>query len=533
MAGINSGSSFTIWAVLLLLGILPVNLEGQISPGELSEAHSHLEGISNCTKCHEIGKRINQSKCLSCHADIDSRIKSGRGYHSSQEVKSKQCFDCHNEHHGKNFRLIRFETGSFDHNLTGYRLSLPHSKTECAECHQPSRIHDPAIRKKKYTWLGLGTACLDCHEDFHLGTLSPSCLDCHTEDSFESAPRFSHDKARFKLAGRHRNVECEKCHKAENVNDKRFVEFRGVSFSSCRDCHKDPHNNQFGPDCRKCHNENSFSDVKELEGFDHTKTGFPLEGKHVTVDCRSCHKNGLSASLKHEKCIDCHDDFHKGEFTSKNVPVDCSGCHTTKGFQFSTYTLEQHNRSVFPLNGAHLSVPCTACHRKGTEWTFRKIGRECRDCHVNIHREYISQKYYPGENCLSCHSEENWIDIRFDHSQTSFALTGRHESTKCGDCHFIRSGEQIVSQQFRDLRTECSTCHTDTHEGQFAARSCSACHVTSGWGSEGFDHNKTAFRLEGQHQNVSCGGCHKTVKSGSKTFTLYKIQDFRCESCHL
>jgi hypothetical protein len=31
---------------------------------------------------------------------------------------------------------------------------------------------------------------------------------------------------------------------------------------------------------------------------------------------------------------------------------------------------------------------------------------------------------------------------------------------------------------------------------------------------------------------VSCTGCHKPQQNGSVTYTLYKIKDYQCESCH-
>jgi Zn finger protein HypA/HybF involved in hydrogenase expression len=51
--------------------------------------------------------------------------------------------------------------------------------------------------------------------------------------------------------------------------------------------------------------------------------------------------------------------------------------------------------------------------------------------------------------------------------------------------------------------------------------------------AKGFDHNKTAFRLDGKHVNVPCADCHKPQNEGSATYIKYKIKDFRCESCHL
>jgi len=34
------------------------NLTGQISPGDLTTAHAELEGIRNCTQCHDLGGHI-------------------------------------------------------------------------------------------------------------------------------------------------------------------------------------------------------------------------------------------------------------------------------------------------------------------------------------------------------------------------------------------------------------------------------------------------------------------------------------------
>ena len=83
-----------------------IRLTAQLSPGDLSRSHAHLEGISNCTKCHELGNKITDEKCLSCHTEISDRIRLNKGYHSSDEVKGKQCIACHSEHNGKDFQLI-------------------------------------------------------------------------------------------------------------------------------------------------------------------------------------------------------------------------------------------------------------------------------------------------------------------------------------------------------------------------------------------------------------------------------------------
>ncbi len=133
--------------------------KAQISPGELSTPHSKLEGISNCTQCHVLGDKVSNDKCLKCHTEILRRISLQKGYHSSADVKGKQCTLCHNEHHGKNFQLIRLNASTFNHNLTGYPLSTPHAKKSCKDCHNEKYITDQKLKAKENTYLGLGS-CL-------------------------------------------------------------------------------------------------------------------------------------------------------------------------------------------------------------------------------------------------------------------------------------------------------------------------------------------------------------------------------------
>ncbi|MCG6961090.1 cytochrome C, partial [bacterium BMS3Abin03] len=108
----------------------------QISPGDLTDAHANLEGLSKCTKCHELGEKVLNSKCLECHSEINTLINSGSGYHSSSEVKVKKCGSCHPEHFGRKFKIVNFNPDDFDHGKTGYILTGSHVKTKCKECHQ-------------------------------------------------------------------------------------------------------------------------------------------------------------------------------------------------------------------------------------------------------------------------------------------------------------------------------------------------------------------------------------------------------------
>ena len=63
--------------MMLLIFIVP--LSGQISPGDLSEPHAHLKGLSNCTKCHILGEKVSNEKRLDCQLEIGIRISESRG----------------------------------------------------------------------------------------------------------------------------------------------------------------------------------------------------------------------------------------------------------------------------------------------------------------------------------------------------------------------------------------------------------------------------------------------------------------------
>lgn len=521
---------------IFLLSVLTFSRDGytQISPGDLASVHAHLEGLSNCTNCHILGDQVSDEKCLDCHREIKDLISQNRGYHVSAEVKAKKCFECHNDHHGRNFQIIRFDTDNFDHQLTGYPLEGAHAKKECKDCHKAEFITISKLKEKKGTYLGLETSCLSCHQDYHQSTLSENCTNCHDAEKFKPASKFDHENAKFKLRGKHQNLECIKCHKTGEKDGKKYQEFKGIAFTNCTSCHEDVHKNKFGSNCTRCHSEESFHIIKDLDVFDHDRTAFPLEGKHLAVDCKKCHKTNYTDPLLHQSCIDCHEDYHKGQFTTDGKKVDCTSCHSVQGFQESSFNIGRHAQSPFPLTGAHVATPCFACHLKNENWSFREIGVKCIDCHKDVHEGYIDTKYYPEADCKKCHETARWPDISFDHKITGFELQDAHAKLNCRACHFPETGGLKV-QQFNNLNTECIQCHQDIHYGQFDVEgktNCLQCHAYAGWKDVIFDHDKTRFPLDGKHKNVACAKCHIEIKSEAKIYIKYKMERFKCEDCH-
>jgi hypothetical protein len=132
-----------------------------------------------------------------------------------------------------------------------------------------------------------------------------------------------------------------------------------------------------------------------------------------------------------------------------------------------------------------------------------------------------------GLACTSCHTTEAWkpirLDLAFDHTDTGFRLSGRHEDVGCARCH--------ATLDFRDVVTEpgdCASCHLDVHEGAIA-RACDACHTSESFSTLDYGLVHPAdFPLEGAHLQTSCESCHTDDLGGA-----FRALDRECASCHL
>jgi hypothetical protein len=607
-------NKFIAQSVLLML--LSTVSFGQISPGDLTDSHAEFEGMGNCTLCHELGAKVTDQKCLDCHKEINSLMTQDKGFHASSQVESKNCFQCHSEHHGRNFDMIRFNKDAFNHNLTGYPLEGKHATIDCRECHAPENITDASLRNREGTFLGLDQQCLSCHDDFHQGTLSTDCKSCHNFEAFSPAVGFNHETADFKLRGKHIVVDCKECHQTTTKNGREFQQFTNMAFNDCKACHDDPHNGnipgacaqchtensfntfmgrgnfnhnttdftlkgshksidcfachaetnnvasifqdrtaveesncischtdqhdgKFGNDCAKCHNEESFLALNNMDFFDHSVTDYPLEGMHQGIDCRECHTDRFTTPIDFSECKSCHSDYHNGEFAENGISPDCAQCHSLeKGFEFTLFTIDDHNQSGFPLEGAHVATPCFACHvdEREERWTFANMGSSCVDCHVDFHEGAIAQEYYPQNDCTQCHSSEAWDAVAFDHNSTDWPLTGEHSTVSCSACHFeYAENNEIISQNFSNLSTDCASCHDNVHGDDFAidgVTDCARCHITSSWVPEKFDHDQTRFPLVGKHEEVDCKACHEIQNAQGVTIVEYQLGTLECIDCH-
>ncbi|MBN2524921.1 MAG: hypothetical protein JXR76_00920 [Deltaproteobacteria bacterium] len=573
------------------------NAAGQVfSPGKLSNAHAQWDSLNHCDKCHTPGQKIDRQKCLTCHRPLAERIRKQQGFHGQKQIRKQRCEKCHPEHRGQEASLVDWTKSSisgapptskkqFDHLQTGWPLKGAHAKAECADCHQSRRIKDAKVlaylktTRDAETFQGLSTACIDCHFDEHRGQLKAACDKCHTEKSFKPVSKFTHDKY-WKLEGAHKKVPCIKCHLEQTdatYSQKAFpkpraatyLKMNGIPHDSCTDCHTDAHHNRFGKNCLSCHNVNSWViDTPTRDLSFHNRTDFPLLGRHRFVPCERCHPRNAKGNMKltpiaHERCNTCHPNAHPDFSPAHYLKRDCGECHTNGGFAPSKFTLNDHQKTKFPLSAPHQTVACPVCHlnkmgqpvtdtgsKKLAGFTAKRVlskwrlisdvaPQKCDRCHASPHRSQFA-----GQQCTNCHNGTSWrIDATtWQHEKHStYALKGRHKKVACAKCHLTESDLDGTFVRYRPIdHADCTPCHGDHHLGQFRLLSpkkkCSNCHEEKGFAPSKFDHNNPAFctfPLRGKHLKTRCIKCHpRTTLADGVSTIRYRPTLSDCDLCH-
>ena len=548
------------WIALTILWTL-IPAAAQMSPGPLSRAHQSINGVTDCTTCHELSTGQPTFKCLDCHTEIAWRIKARKGLHATYNIKvgsSLECVTCHSEHNGEDFTLTKWDLKTFNHAQTGWRLEGKHSGQSCNQCHTPERISksersEVKVKDLTRTFLGVSPGCITCHQDQHKGRLGPNCLQCHTSSDWKtiSVGKFDHSLTRYPLTGLHAEVACQQCHTPGPDKQPRYT---GIAFGNCTDCHSDPHRGGFSQACQSCHSTAGWSKISAPglnRTFDHSRTKFPLLGKHAEVECVQCHAKGdFRKALTFQKCSDCHrPDPHGGQFAQRPDGNECSSCHSVDGFKPSKFGLKEHEASAYPLQGKHATLRCTQCHLpKGRDAIYKMKFQHCTDCHDDKHAgQFTAAPHF--NRCENCHDLQKFLPSTFSlrrHNETPFGLTGSHLAVPCSDCHRQSTNfKPRPTEVYHWLTLACTNCHADPHQGRFQTLmqqaglngkplECEACHSAASWSELArFDHSKTGFPLSGAHQTTKCIECHKSPNSTAVVInTNFGTAPTKCEACH-
>ncbi len=287
-----------------------------------------------------------------------------------------------------------------------------------------------------------------------------------------------------------------------------------------------PHGEGYKANCMDCHNTSGWKiDTKKLS-FNHNSTNFPLIGQHVAVDCRGCHKS-LEFSMAGKECISCHTDIH-----NQTVGMNCERCHTPASWIVNNIT-EIHQRSRFPLVGAHRSADCYACHKNASAnlLLFGPLGVECIDCHeqnynATTNPNHVAANY--SKNCLECHkiTAVSWTGAGINHS--FFPLTAGHAVSNCQDCHKTPNYASTSPDCFSCHQSNYNTTSNPNHASIGFSTSCKDCHTTNpGWKPAQYkDHDAKSFPIySGKHNGAwsQCSECHQNPAS---------YVQFTCIDCH-
>jgi hypothetical protein len=305
-----------------------------------------------------------------------------------------------------------------------------------------------------------------------------------------------------------------------------------------------PHDS-FPSDCTLCHLEGSWNEMRADFSFDHAKqAGSALSGAHAKAKCLRCHNDrGPVQLFAQQGCAGCHEDVHR-----KSLGSQCTSCHGEDTWILSD-EVAMHNRTRFPLVGAHAAAQCWTCHPGGEVGNWSRVDVECTTCHAGEAASAASPNHVANgwtAACDRCHIPTTWSGAGFNHF--AFALTGAHAAADCAACH--------VGDVFTGLPTDCAGCHTDDYQQAIDPDhglagfplTCELCHDTSGWDGALFSHASIASGCIVCHQadydgagdpnhlaknfSTSCEECHGTRSWEGASFQHLGISS-GCSDCHL
>ncbi len=264
-------------------------------------------------------------------------------------------------------------------------------------------------------------------------------------------------------------------------------------------------------ECSECHTQDGWTIRNDgsTGGFDHSRTGFPLTGRHDQIACVGCHR---ADKVLTRQCSGCHVDTHRGERGTA-----CDNCHSARNWQ-DVSAIELHRMTQLPLTGMHVLAPCTSCHRRLDEQQFT-VPANCFACHADDYRRQDVHPLHTGNpndptqpplprDCALCHRATGWRPafppVSFTFRMTSSALRSAPEPKAA------RPEMTLEARRQHDLRFLISS-------GRHRGLDCSDCHP-----------NPATPR------RVLCTGCHAhTTTRLTQTHRRIGAVGTRCVDCHL
>lgn len=228
---------------------------------------SHIQPMAvmgmECSNCHHYSLPDSFPPCRKCHSqtrgEISSKFPLDRP--SLEGAYHRKCINCHRE---------------WSHDI---ECSACHTKKVAGETvkidvtadvdweHPVMEAEDRKVYNTNYHG---GPIVTFLHKE-HVELFEIDCVDCHREGN------------------------CSFCHPFGVEKPKEAAKSELEIHKSCVSCHLLEDN------CQQCHTNTT------KQGFDHGKrTGWPLEGDHIELKCRSCHIGKGTFSKLEAECDACH-----------------------------------------------------------------------------------------------------------------------------------------------------------------------------------------------------------------------------------
>jgi hypothetical protein len=409
--------------------------------------------VNACTDCHVNNNytfTAANTDCYGCHQTAWNSTPSFGGSvpnHITAGFPTSLCSQCHD--------TIAWTDSTFNHASTGFPLTNSHQiapagkATGCDQCHmgnysslaiQPTDCGNSQCHLNTNYGGGWQGTNNPAHSSAGTPFAAANCANCHNTISFLTAT-FDHATTGWPLTGSHqlqpagKVVACTDCHIGNNYN-------LTSANTDCYGCHQTAWNSTptYGGSvpnhitagfatsmCSTCHDTVLWSDGK----FDHTTTGFPLQGPHMLPPRTTV---TVAVGPMVNACTDCHIG---GNYTTGYPTTDCYGCHQNYYTNAQTYgtNVPNHIAASYPTT-------CISCHTTWvtTAWlgavfnhTWFQIphqGSSCSDCHIN-------STNYAVFSCINaCHTgnspHTNQQNTNGDHQGVSGYT---YNATICVNCH--------------------------------------------------------------------------------------------------
>lgn len=223
-----------------------------VEPGRLSSGHASLE--NNCAACHTSVTGVSAAKCIACHAsDTELLQRQPTAFHADVGA----CNSCHIEHQGLVARPATMDHEAFS---TISLKQLRHGGTGDQEAEHKLKVwlgvlSQPGHKNSVYPHASAKEAslnCASCHsnQDPHFGYFGADCVQCHATTTWTVAG-YQHPSPRSTL--------CNECHKPPPSHLMGHFTMMDQGMTGQKDA-------KLG-ECFKCHQTNSWNDIKGLGWF--------------------------------------------------------------------------------------------------------------------------------------------------------------------------------------------------------------------------------------------------------------------------